>query len=146
MILTLIGCKSKQTSSYTTNSVKDSIVKTTEINYVQESLEYTSEFDISQIKPFKQSFTNRGVTTTIKKDSLSNKLLITNKVENDTLLRLKDSQNYFNQIKVTEKKDELIRYTPNRFNWIVPLVLGGVIVVLILGYKFDLLGIVKGLF
>lgn len=145
LFIFIAGCKSTSEVSTYKSSVKDSISTSTEIKYVQESLKYTSEYDISDMKPFKQSFTNRGVTTTVEKDTATGKLKITNEVEADTLLTLRNSKDYFNNIEISDTKDETKIYTPNKFNWTIPLILGAIIALLILSKKFDLLKIGKNL-
>lgn len=139
LIISFVACKSTSTTTDKYTKTKDSISTVSEINYVQQKLDYTSEFEILEAKAFKQSFSNQGVTTTIEKDSASNKLRITNKVEADTVLTLKDRKDYFNSVEISDKKEDTKVYTPNKFNWWIPLILGAIIVLLIASKKFDLL-------
>ena len=137
ILVCVIGCKSSKESSYSEIKTKDSIITNTSIKYIQKPLEYSSSFELSN-KPFRQTFKNNGVTTSISKDSLSNRLEITNTVDADTILTVRDRSQYFNNISIKDSKEEEIRYTPNKFNWTIPLILGAVIVLLIASKKFDL--------
>lgn len=142
LTIVLSSCKSSREVSNKYTKEKDSISTNSEIYYVQKSIDYTSEIDLS--KPFKKSFKSGNVTTTIEKD-FTNTLKVSNTIEQDTVLTLRDRYDYFNALEVTDNQSDTIRYTPNKFNWTIPLILGAVIVLLIVGKKFDLIQLGTGL-